>query len=122
VRLSASLAGIRAAWWALTGLHHIRRSLARTGLAGAGVSPPPAGLPPGARRGALLVLVAARASCLERALLLQRWEAAHGAPAAVVIGVSGPAEGFRAHAWLESAPERGSDAYTEILRIPAPAP
>ena len=58
-------------------------------------------------------------TCLERALVLQRWEADHGAASDVVIGVVGPSDGFLAHAWLESV-ERPAIAFQEILRLPAP--
>jgi hypothetical protein len=58
-------------------------------------------------------------TCLERALVLQRWEAAHGAPCDVVIGVPGRGSDFVAHAWLESMPDAQVSAYHEIHRIPA---
>jgi hypothetical protein len=38
-----------------------------------------------------------------------------------VIGVQGPRDGFRAHAWLETMPDGSPDAFREILRLPAPA-
>jgi len=61
-------------------------------------------------------------SCLERALVLQRWEADHGSPGDVVIGVVGPRDGFRAHAWLESASDGQPSVFQELLRLPAPTP
>jgi hypothetical protein len=110
---------LRAAVWTLRALRRARRDLARRGLAGARVPPPPQ-LPASARRGVLAVLRRRPNTCLERALVLQRWEAAHGAGADVVIGVQGPGDGFEAHAWLETMPDGPPEAYHEILRLPAP--
>jgi hypothetical protein len=59
-------------------------------------------------------------TCLERALVLQRWEAAHGAGADVVIGVPRHSEDFVAHAWLDGMPDGQAAHYHELLRIPAP--
>jgi Transglutaminase-like superfamily len=109
---------LRAAAWAARALWQARRTLRRGGVAGARVGAPPP-LPRSAGRGVHAVLRRSPATCLERALVLQRWEAAHGAPAAVVIGVQGPARGFRAHAWLEGRPDRLAGAYDELARLPA---
>jgi hypothetical protein len=108
---------LRAALWTALALVRIRRSLRRHGLAGAGVVAPPP-LPTHARRGVLALLRRSPATCLERALILQRWDAAHGALKDVVIGVTSPAD-FRAHAWLESEPDAPGGAYQEIHRLPA---
>jgi len=110
---------LRAAAWAIVALRRTRRDLVRLGLDGARVSPPPS-LPPHARRGVLAVIRRRPTTCLERALVLQRWEAAHGGPSDVVIGVPGPGPGFVAHAWLESMPDGLAAGYHELLRIPAP--
>jgi hypothetical protein len=110
---------LRAAAWAVRALRRARRDLARHGLEGARVSPPPS-LPAHARRGVLAVIRRRPNTCLERALVLQRWEAAHGAGADVVIGVPGRCEDFVAHAWLESMPDAQVGGYHELLRIPAP--
>jgi len=59
------------------------------------------------------------ASCLERALVRQRFYAAHGWPRDLVIGVSPPGQNFHAHAWL-AGDFRAEDALPEILRRPAP--
>jgi hypothetical protein len=120
----ARLAGLdlptlRAAAWALRALRRAERDLARHGLDGARVAPPPR-LPASARRGVLAVVRRRPNTCLERALVLQRWEAAHGAGADVVIGVKGPSDGFRAHAWLETMPDGPPEAFQELLRLPAP--
>lgn len=93
-----------------------RRDLARNGLDGAYVAPPPP-LPASARRGVLAVVRPREHSCLERALVLQSWDAAHGAPADVVIGVSGAGAEFRAHAWLETMPDVPPGVFQEIHRL-----
>jgi hypothetical protein len=83
------------------------------------VAPPPR-LPASARAGVLAVIRRRPSTCLERALVLQRWEADHGGESDVIIGVTGPRDGFLAHAWLETMPDAPSGAFQEILRIPAP--
>ena len=109
---------LRAAWWAVVTVRRARRDLARRGLDGARVPPPPRLRAP-AIGGVELVLDTLRCSCLERALVLQSWQAAHGAPADVVIGVAGPSEQFRAHAWLDTDPGDSIGPFVEIHRIPA---
>ena len=110
---------LRAAVWAWRSLRRAERDLARHGLEGARVAAPPR-LPAGARRGVMAVLRRRPSTCLERALVLQRWEAAHGAGADVVIGVPGHSPDFVAHAWLETMPDGQAAQYHELLRIPAP--
>jgi hypothetical protein len=117
MRRPPDAATLRAAVWTVRALWQVRRSLRRRGVAGAQVIAPPA-LPDAARRGMHAVLRRSGRSCLERMLVLQRWNAAHGQPAEVVIGVHGPPSGFRAHAWLDGRPDRLSGAYEEIMRIP----
>jgi hypothetical protein len=116
-RLTPSTA--RAAIWALVALRRTRRDLAAHGLDGAHVTPPPR-LPASARAGVWAVLRRRPSTCLERALVLQRWEADHGAASDVIIGVVGPGDGFVAHAWLETMPDAPSRAFRELLRLPAP--
>jgi hypothetical protein len=110
---------VRAAAWAFVALRRTRRDLAAHGLDGARVAPPPR-LPASARAGVLAVVRRRPSSCLERALVLQRWEGDHGAGGDVIIGVVGPSDGFRAHAWLETMPDGQPDAFHELLRLQAP--
>ena len=70
------------------------RDLASHGLDGTHVLPPPR-LPAGARRGVMAILRRRPSTCLERALVLQRWDAAHGAASDVVIGVPRPRRRLR---------------------------
>ncbi len=60
-------------------------------------------------------------TCLERALVLQRWHAAHGDDFDVIVGVTGTAEEFRAHAWLENEEREqvGLEAFRELRRLKA---
>ena len=105
---------LRAAVWAWRALRRAERDLARHGLEGARVAPPPR-LPASAGRGVVAVLRRRPNTCLERALVLQRWLAAHGEPRVVVIGVTA-AQDFRAHAWLDGEPAPG---FHEIARVGA---
>ena len=118
-RAKAGVAALRAAAWTVSALRRVRRDLARNGLQGARVAAPPR-LPAAARRGVLAVLRRRPSTCLERALVLQRWEAAHGACADVVIGVRAPTDDFVAHAWLETMPDAPATDFRELMRLPAP--
>jgi hypothetical protein len=113
-------ANARAALWAFGALRRARRDLAAHGLDGAHVAPPPR-LPASARTGVFAIVLRRPTTCLERALVLQRWEAAHGAASDVIIGVRGPGDDFGAHAWLETMPDAPPGVFQEILRLPAPA-
>jgi Transglutaminase-like superfamily len=76
--------------------------------------PPPPPLPAVATRGVEGVLRRASATCLERSLVRQRWLAAHGRRVDVVIGVTAPARGFAAHAWLDGDE---ADGFAELTRV-----
>lgn len=111
-------AALRAAWWAERELRRARRSLREDGVAAARVADPPR-LPLRAGRGVRAVLRRRPNTCLERALVLQSWLAAHGDPREVVIGVRGPGDAFRAHAWVDGVPDGDVEAFEEIMRLPA---
>jgi Transglutaminase-like superfamily len=109
-------ATLRAAWWTARSLRRARRQLRHQGFTEVRVpSPPP--LPHRAGRGVRAVLRRASPTCLERALVLQRWLAAHGSSRDVVIGVTAPERGFVAHAWLEG--DDAGERYSELTRLPA---
>lgn len=112
-------ADLRAAAWTLSVHAGLRKRLDTEG-AEASVPPPPP-LPPAALRVVRATLRARRASCLEGAIVLQRWHAAHARRLDLVIGVTAPGDGFHAHAWLEGEDLRPGDEFTEILRRPPPA-
>jgi len=107
---------VRGAWWTVRAVREARRRLSAQGLAGFTLTPPPA-LPPSAERGVRLVLRRLSPSCLERALVLQTWLAAHGRAHDVVVGVRKAGRDFRAHAWIdvEESWQRGD--YREITRL-----
>lgn len=108
---------LRAAWWAFRALRRARRTLRKRGLEGFSVSSPPQ-LPEQAARGVLAVLRRRSSTCLERALVLQRWHAAQGHSCDVVIGVAGSAERFAAHAWLDGELDGQAESFQELMRVP----
>lgn len=80
--------------------------------------PNPPRLPASSRRGVEAFLRRRRHSCLEGALVRQRWLAEQGVLLDVVIGVTAPTAGFEAHAWLESSGTPANVArYLEIARL-----
>ncbi len=110
----------RALWWAERAARQVRRDLAGRGLDNLVVGPPPP-LPPRDRRWVAVLLRIRRQTCLVRSAVLQAWDAAHGRPRDLVIGVTAPGKGFQAHAWLEGEPARASRGFTELSRRPPPA-
>jgi Transglutaminase-like superfamily len=111
-------ASLRAAWWALLALRKTRRALRLGPVTDVHVAPPPR-LPGRAGRGVDAVLRRSDPTCLERALVLQAWERAHGGRRDVVIGVRGSRERFAAHAWLDGEQNGDLGTYEELLRVPA---
>ncbi len=94
------LCELRAAWWAFRALRAARGGLAAGELVAVPM-PAPASLPSAAVRGVEVVLRRRRHTCLEGALVRQRWLAAHGVRRDVVVGVTAPSTGFEAHAWVD---------------------
>lgn len=117
VHMAASpRASLRLAGWTLASARRLREVLDAQGLDAVAELPPP---PPGHQSIVRATLRLARASCLVRAGVLQRWEIHHGRRRALVIGVHRPAAGpFRAHAWLEG--ETVSPDFTELHRHDLP--
>jgi hypothetical protein len=110
-------ADLRAALWTQRALREARRLLAGGHVQQIQLRRPPA-LPASAIRGVEAILRRRRHTCLEGALVRQRWLAAHGVMYDVVIGVTAPSEGFSAHAWLEAG-ERApaTRKHVEIARL-----
>ena len=106
---------LRAAWWAQRAVGRARRSAHQADL-GAGRLPPPPRVAADAVRGVRAVLRRRSASCLVEALVLQRWYAAQGDRRDVIVGVTSPAEGFRAHAWIEGDPSDQGTGFGELFR------
>ncbi len=113
---------VRAGWWAWRAGRTVHRQLALRGPNGVVVPTAPvvdrtrAGRA-GTAVGAALAL--SRRTCLEQALVRQSWAAAAGDRTDVVVGVTAPGGGFRAHAWLDG--ERVDPRFVELWRVPAPA-
>lgn len=111
------ISSLRAAWWAHRAIRRARHGLRTSGLEQLELPRLPR-LPASAGRGVAAVLRRQPHTCLERAIVLQRWRAAHGEPRDVVIGIRGPGEEFSAHAWLEDeAHEDQAGFYTELRRV-----
>lgn len=108
---------LRAALWAARSVRRARRELRRSGYEGITLPLVPA-LPESASRGVNAVLRRLPATCLERAVVLQRWRAAQGDPRDVVVGVRGTRANFRAHAWLDDEqPRVDIGEFRELVRL-----
>ncbi|HUL25038.1 MAG TPA: nucleotidyltransferase family protein [Streptosporangiaceae bacterium] len=110
----------RTTWWTLRTWWQVHRRLAsgRWESGALPVTTGPAGTSrPHSGRAAHLVLACCRATCLETALIRQARAAGAGAAIDVVVGVTAPASGFRAHAWLDG--DRVDPGFVELLRYPA---
>ncbi len=110
---------LRAAWWAQRAARSVRRQLQLGGLEQVRVRPAPVGPPPSAR-GVAAVLRRRQERCLVRSVVWQAWHAAQGSDRDLVIGVTSPADGFEAHAWLDGD-EVGGTGFVEISRHPVRA-
>jgi hypothetical protein len=104
--------------WATFAWAGIRWDLRRRGVQARVI--PTFGLARGAGLGVSAAMTRLRPTCLEKALVLQRWRASHGDPRDVVVGV--PKNGFgvdTAHAWLSGL--ESAERYLPIYTFPAPA-
>lgn len=114
------LASLRAAWWGFRAIESARRLPAVDLVIQPGSLP---AVPPGVwdgERGLRAALRLRRPNCLVRATVLQSWHAAHGDFRDVVIGVTSPSSGFKAHAWLDGQEFDGGAGFSELTRRPAP--
>jgi hypothetical protein len=109
------LDGLRAGWWGLRAVRSARRSLERGGLDAVELPAPPA-ISDDRERWVRATLRLTGSRCLVRSIVLQAWRAARGRSCALVIGVTAPGSGFRAHAWLDGDPHGDRGIFTEILR------
>ena len=108
----------RGAFWARRAVLQARRQLQNGHLADLAVEPPYR-LPRAAEHGVHAVLRRLPATCLERAVVLQRWRIAQGDPREIVIGVNREDDEFRAHAWVDGEGDTLAPAFEELLRVPA---
>jgi hypothetical protein len=105
----------RAGLWAWRALRSVRAQLRAGAIRDVQVPTPPR-VRPTAARAVRLVLAREEPSCLERALVLQRWLLAQGVARDVVVGTQGTATGaFAAHAWLDGEPLQSG--YIEMTRL-----
>lgn len=117
MRRPPEIADARAAWWAWRALRTVRAQLQAGAVRDVRVPAPPA-VPDRAGRAVRRVLGRQHPSCFERALVLQRWLAAHGCARDVVVGTEGGAGGnFTAHAWLDGEGQPAGHHYVEMLRL-----
>ena len=106
----------RAGLWAWRALRSARAQLRAGAVRDVRVPEAPR-VPSRAGRSVRLVLSREEPSCLERALVLQRWLVEHGLERDVIVGVTGR-EDFRAHAWLEG--ESVDERFQELTRLRPP--
>ena len=111
-----SLSELRAAKWAALALRDVRRELVAGHFSDVRLRPPPR-VPMTARRGVEALLRRRRHSCLEGAIVRQRWLDGHDVHRDIVIGISWPPEGFVAHAWLEGEEEPNVGQFSELTRL-----
>lgn len=109
-----------AALWAVAATRRAR-TLLRQGRMPPLALPRPPRLPDAAGAGAVAALRLLRANCLQRAAVMQVWEASHGRPRGIVVGVTAPSQGFAAHAWLEGEPAHRHDGFEELARFGPPS-
>ncbi len=115
MKVGLHVATLRAMWWANRALGQIRRELRRGKLEQLRVTPVPR-LPRDAARGLATVLRRRKPTCLEEALLIQRWKAAQDEPVDVIVGVKPGEELFRAHAWIDGD-EAVEEGFAELFRV-----
>ncbi|MFI5835415.1 lasso peptide biosynthesis B2 protein [Micromonospora sp. NPDC051300] len=113
------LPAVRTAAWTARAVRLLRRQLPRRSLDAVRLPPPPA-VAGGHRHVVLAVLRRTGANCIERSLVLQRWYGSQRVARTLVIGVTTPSEGFRAHAWLDGDTDAERESMVELTRRPTP--
>ena len=108
---------LRVAHWAWSAGHRLERSLRTDGIKAIGHFE---SLPAAAdryRSAVSAALYLSGATCLVRSAVLQHWDAAHGRPRPLVVGVARRPDGaIAAHAWLDGDPS--ADGFVELHRRP----
>jgi hypothetical protein len=115
------VASWRAALWCVGALRDVRRGLAAGRVTDVHAKTPPK-LPARALSGVEGVLHRRPNTCLMRALVLQAWYRGQGEERDIVIGVTAPSSGFRAHAWIEGEPPCHDEHFSELTRWSGTAP
>lgn len=116
LRRPPDVSTLRAAWWARRALRAARQALAEGELSEITLPPPPP-LPASAIRGIEALLRRRHHTCLEGALVRQRWLAAQDIRCEIAIGVTPPSEGFSAHAWLVGEDDSCAQEFHELARL-----
>ena len=108
------VSGFAALPWTVRTTRRVKGQLATGGIAALR----PASTPPSRASGRVVraLLAGSRQSCLVEAAVRQAWHASRGDHRDLVIGVAGPAEGFKAHAWLEGDAPYHEQGFAEIAR------
>lgn len=104
--------------WTTTSVRQVVADLRHDGLSAISRVPPPPAGPRGDRAVVVAALRCLRANCLVRAAVLQQWDAAHGDPRALRIGVRRSDGRLEAHAWLDG--DRVGE-FSELHSRPAPS-
>lgn len=65
----------------------------------------------------MALLRRSNSTCLVRSLVLQQWYADHGDEIDVIVGVTAPSGGFKAHAWLDIPGTAAGEGFHEMRRI-----
>ena len=114
------MSNVRILFWTLTSRVRARHVVHASGLTDLTLDPaPPLGLHNVGKVERVLAIT--RATCLVRSAVVQRWLADNGQNVDLIVGVTAPSRGFKAHAWLDREAERhNSETFTEIARIRAP--
>lgn len=105
----------RAALWTLKVLKEVQGDLPVVKLTEITVTPPPR-LPARAVMGVKGALHRRPHTCLMRAVILRAWYDGQGDHRSIVIGVTKPSAGFRAHAWVEGELPCQDAGFEELTR------
>ena len=115
VAAASPLASARVAAWTWSEARRLAGTLRADGLRAIDEITPAPAAAPRHRSTVSAVLSLAGATCLERAAVLQRWDADHDRPRPLVVGVArGPEGGVAAHAWLDG--ELDGAGFVELHR------
>ena len=109
---------LRAALWTWRAARKARGSLRTKGIDGALDLPKVPLVAASSEKAVRSVLRRTGQTCLVRAKVLQAFRSAHGSHLDLIIGVTAPSKGFKAHAWLEGEPPCHDEGFTELLRRP----
>ncbi len=113
---------LRAAWWTLRAISRARGGIREADFGASRLPPPPPAGPDADRtdadRAVRAVLWRRSPTCLVQAVVLQAWYAGQGDRRDLIVGVTSPADGFRAHAWIDGDERDRGEGFTELFRRP----